>query len=70
VDHCNAIDDIIPDDVEPPRKQIIAFGPELKPVILKALHQMGINGSTLFPGIDGVGKALTEYAHHERRLKK
>jgi hypothetical protein len=63
VDHCVAIDEIIPDSVESPGKQIISFNAKLKPEILKALHQMGINGSTLFPGIDGVGKALDEYAH-------
>lgn len=63
VDHYIAIDKIIPEDVETPGKQIIRFAAELKPEILKALHQMGINGSTLFPGIDGVGKALTEFAH-------
>ena len=64
VDHVAAIDAIIPDSVASPGKQIIRFDSALKPKVLKALHQMGINGSTLFPGIDGVGRALTEYAHH------
>jgi hypothetical protein len=63
VDHCKSIDEIVPDSVESQGKQIISFEAKLKPEILKALHRMGINGSTLFPGIDGVGKALTEYAH-------
>ena len=63
VDHCKAIDEIVPNSVESQEKQIISFEAKLKPEILKALHRMGINGSTLFPGIDGVGKALTEYAH-------
>jgi hypothetical protein len=68
VDHLSAIDEIIPDNnVELPGKQIILFEASLKPTILKALHQMGINGSTLFPGIDGVGKALTEFAHHDEQ---
>jgi hypothetical protein len=63
VDHCKAIDEIIPDSVESQGKLILSFEAKLKPEILKALQQMGINGNTLFPGIDGVGKALTEYAH-------
>jgi hypothetical protein len=63
VDHCKAIDEIIPDTIKCPKKQIISFKAELKPKILKELYQMGINGSTLFPGIDGVGKSLTEYAY-------
>ncbi|NLH14997.1 MAG: FRG domain-containing protein [Phycisphaerae bacterium] len=63
VNHKVAIDEIVPDDVAAPGKQIIRISASLKPEILKALHRMGINGSTLFPGIDGVGKALTEFAH-------
>jgi hypothetical protein len=63
VDHCKAIDELIPDTIEckSPKKQTISFEAKLKPKILKELHQMGINGSTLFPGIDGVGNFLTEY---------
>ncbi len=63
INHLTAIDDIIPDDAEAPRKQLIRFSGSLKPEMLKALHEMGINGSTMFPGIDGVGKALTEFSH-------
>jgi len=67
VDHYKAIGEIVPDDVESPGKQVISFAAKLKPTILKALHQMGINGSTLFPGIDGVGRALTEFAHFRKK---
>jgi hypothetical protein len=50
VDHQKAIDDIIPDGGEAPGKLIITVERRLKPVVLKALYGMGINGSTLFPG--------------------
>jgi len=67
VDHYKAIDEIIQYKNDkyhkPPEKQVILFAKDLKPTILKELNRMGINGSTLFPGIDGVGKALTEFAH-------
>lgn len=70
LDHWKAIDEIIPDNAESPGKQIIVVPRDLKPEILKTLHQMGINGSTLFPGIDGVGKGLTEYAQYMCPLRK
>lgn len=66
VDHIEAIDQVIPNSELGVGKHIIRIAFTLKPTVLNALHRMGINGSTLFPGIDGVGKFLSELAQIKR----
>jgi hypothetical protein len=36
---------------------------ELKPSIMIELNQMNISAKTLFPGIDGLGRSITEYCN-------
>lgn len=39
----------------------IEISKHLKPEIMKSIYQMNISAKTLFPGIDGLGKSISEY---------
>ena len=40
----------------------ITIAAEAKPTILKKLSQMNITANSLFPGLDGLGRSIKEYA--------
>jgi hypothetical protein len=60
VDHIEGIDKLLPDSKGGELKRAIRIDRAVKPGLLRTLHQMGIDGCTMFPGIDGVGRMLAE----------
>ena len=64
VNHAQAIDSLLPEKVSSGqvRKQVLLIGADLKNQVLRELDRMGLNGNSLFPGIDGVGRYLSEFA--------
>ncbi|HYE02202.1 MAG TPA: FRG domain-containing protein [Phycisphaerales bacterium] len=66
LDHAEWIDRVIPDPEPgvavggegPIGKQRIRIAAPLKPRVLKELAKMNVTGSSLFPGLDGVGEHL------------
>jgi hypothetical protein len=62
IDHAQFIDSTLPDSRRN-LKQVVRIAPDLKPQVLKELAKMGITASALYPGVDGVGMHLDNFAH-------
>jgi hypothetical protein len=58
VDHWKGISGLLDDD----DCMEVQIAREAKPEILRRLNSVGLNGATLFPGADGIGKSLDGFA--------
>lgn len=59
-DHGQVIAGTIPQGASQPRHQRLVVPKAVKPELLRRLRQMNITARTLFPGIDGFGRSVSE----------